>query len=104
MRNLKKFLALVLALMMVMSVMVTVSAKTSYTDDDKIDANYSEAIEVLSKLGVLQGRGEAGSSAFDPEGTLTRAEAAKIVSYMLLGSDAEGLPTAAVYSDVPTTF
>ncbi len=104
MRNLKKFLALVLALMMVMSVMVTVSAKTSYTDDDKIDANYSEAIEVLSKIGVLQGRGEAGSSAFDPEGTLTRAEAAKIVSYMLLGSDAASLPTAAVYSDVPTTF
>lgn len=104
MRNLKKFLALVLALMMVMSVMVTVSAAADYTDEGDINANYSEAIDVMTALGVFQGRGEAGDSEFDPKGTLNRAEAAKIVAYMMLGSAAANLPTAAVYTDVPTTY
>ena len=104
MRNLKKFLALVLALMMVMSVMVTVSAAADYTDEGDIKANYSEAIDVMTALGVFQGRGEAGDSEFDPKGTLNRAEAAKIVAYMMLGSAAANLPTAAVYTDVPTTY
>lgn len=104
MRNLKKFLALVLALMMVMSVMVTVSAAADYTDEGDIKAKYSEAIDVMTALGVFQGRGEAGDSEFDPKGTLNRAEAAKIVAYMMLGSAAANLPTAAVYTDVPTTY
>ena len=90
MRNLKKFLALVLALMMVVSVMVTVSAK-DYTD--QADINYDEAVAVMSAVGVIEGD-EKG--AFNPAGTLTREQAAKLVTYMILGKDAAnklGTPT-----------
>ncbi len=100
MRNLKKFLALVLALMMVVSVMVTVSA-TSFTDDASIDTSYKEAVEVLTAVGVLGGRGDG---TFDPKGPLNRAEAAKLISYLLIGTEADQLATAAVFDDVPVTY
>ena len=86
MRNLKKILALVLALMMVLSMMVTASA-TTFVDDADIDAKYAEAVTVLSAIGVIRGNptGEEGEFAFDPTGELTRAQAATIISYVLLG-------------------
>ena len=52
MRNLKKILALVLSLMMVLSVMVTASA-TDFADD--ADITNKEAVEVMSALGILSG-------------------------------------------------
>ena len=55
MRNLKKFLALVLAMMMTLSLMVTVNAKESYPDLDKADEAFVEAIDVLSGVGVIRG-------------------------------------------------
>ena len=62
MRNLKKFLALVLAMMMTLSLMVTVNA-SSFKDDDDITAVYGEAIDVLTELGVIKGYGEAAMAA-----------------------------------------
>ena len=76
MRNLKKFLALVLAMMMVMSLMVTVNAATSYPDSDKITDKYSEAIGVLSALGVLQG---STDGKLHPEESITREQFAAIL-------------------------
>ena len=78
MRNLKKILALVLALMMVLSVMVTSSA--AFEDADEIQ--HTEAVEVMSNLGILLGDG----TNFNPNGTLTRAQAAVIIAKMLEGS------------------
>ena len=48
MRNLKKILALVLALMMALSVMVFASAANydDYSDKDQISEEYAEAVEV----------------------------------------------------------
>ena len=88
MRNLKKILALVLALMMVLSVMVTASA--AYSDADEI--TQTQAVEVLSELEILLGKGDN----FDPNGTLTRAEAATILTKIMLGENfAKLLPAEA---------
>ena len=84
MRNLKKILALVLSLMMVLSVMVTASA-TDFADD--ADITNKEAVEVMSALGILSG----SQGKFDPKGTLTREQAAKIIAFVKLGADADAL-------------
>ena len=75
MKNLKKVLALVLAVAIMMSIVVTASAK-DYSDV-KDDTNYADAIDALSGLGILDGFTDGS---FQPEGTLTRAQAAKIVA------------------------
>ena len=82
MRNLKKILALVLSLMMVLSVMVTASA-ADYSDADEIQ--YTEAVDLMSALGILKG----ADGKFDPNGTLTREQAAKIIAFIKLGVDTD---------------
>ena len=84
MRNLKKILALVLSLMMVLSVMVTASA-TDFADD--ADITNKEAVEVMSALGILKGV----DGKFVPNGTLERAQAAKIIAFIKLGPDTDEL-------------
>ena len=93
----KKLLALVLTLVMTMSLM-TVSNAATFSDDANID--YKEAVEVMAAVGVLAGD---GTGAFDADGELTRAAAAKIVTYLMIGGEAaEGLTvSAAPYADVP---
>ena len=92
----KKLLALVLTLVMTMSLM-TVSNAATFTDDANID--YKEAVEVMAAVGVLAGD---GTGAFDADGKLTRAAAAKIVTYLMIGAEAaEGLAGSAVFTDVP---
>ena len=51
-----------------------------FTDSD--DINYKEAVGVLVKLGVISGRPDG---AFDPSGTVTRAEAAKLIAITMNG-------------------
>ena len=85
MRNLKKILALVLALVMSMS-LVTIANAADFTDSD--DISYEEAVDVMSTIGVINGMDDGS---FDPHGTLTREQAAKLVTYMLLGDNAERL-------------
>ena len=97
----KKFLSLMLAMIMVMS-LVTVGAGAAFTDADKI--TNVEAVEVMNALGILQGSGDA----FDPTGTLTRGAAAKIITYMLVGTEkAEAIAAAGLtekpFPDVETT-
>ena len=73
----KKLLALVLALVMSMS-LVTIS-NAAFKDADSID--YKEAVDVMNAVGVFVGD-EKGN--FNPKENLTRAQAAKIISYLLL--------------------
>ena len=92
----KKLLALVLALVMTLSLCV-VSSNAAYTDAADID--YTEAVDVMSAVGVLAGM-EDGK--FNPTGTLTREQGAKIIAYMLLGKTVGDALTApkAPFADV----
>ena len=94
MRNLKKILALVLALMMTLSLMVTASAKT-FTDTGDIDSKYAEAVDVLSGMGVFKGTGDG--STFSPDKTITRAEVAAII-YRIVTGDVTDVQ-AGIYAD-----
>ena len=95
MRTLKKALCLVLVLSMVMGIGV-IGAGAAYSDADQIE--YQEAVDVMTAIGVMQGVGE---NTFDPDGTFTRAQAAKMLSYMILGETAaEALPTRSDFTDV----
>ena len=91
----KKLLALVLALVMTMS-LVTIS-NAAFKDAESID--YKEAVEVMNAAGVLIGD-EKGN--FNAKAELTRAQAAKIVAYLDLGSKtAEAIVGAGnVFTDV----
>ena len=93
----KKFLSLVLALVMTMS-LVTVAGAADFTDDAKV--NYDEAVDVISALGIVGGYADGS---FNPEGTLTRGAAAKIICNIMIGPEAAAdLDTAAApFSDVP---
>ncbi len=98
----KKFLSLMLAMIMVMSLVVVGAGAADFTDAAEI--TNTEAVEVMNALGILQG----SDGAFDPTGTLTRGAAAKIVTYMLQGTaKAEAIAAAGLtekpFSDVPTT-
>ena len=93
----KKLLALVLALVMTLSLCVTSNA--AY-DGEEYD--FDEAVEVMTALGVFQGD-ENGK--FNGKDVLTREQAAKIVTYMILGKTAaDALVTiAAPFADVEAT-
>ena len=100
MRNLKKVLSLSLALVMLLGLMVVGAgaATTNFSDAD--DINYTEAVDVMSAIGVFEG---TDNGDFQPNGDLTREQAAKIITYMLLGQEAaDKLGTlTAPYKDVP---
>ena len=78
MKNLKKVLALVLAVVMIMGTVAVASAK-DYADV-KADNDYAEAIDVLSNLNILDGFKTGETYNFQPDGYFTRAQAAKIVA------------------------
>ena len=96
----KKFLSLVLALVMTMS-LVTVSAGAKDFDDNG-DIDYKEAVDVISALGIVDGYSDGS---FRPDGSLTRGAAAKIICNLILGpTTASALSaTTAPFKDVPTT-
>ena len=83
MRNLKKILALVLALVMSFSLMATANA---FTDDEKITDTYETAVTVLSGLKVFQGYDDG---TFLPQGSITRAEVAAIIYRIVTGDVAD---------------
>ena len=98
MRNLKKILALVLALVMSLS-LVTIANAADFSDSN--DISYEEAVDVMSTIGVINGMDDGS---FDPHGTLTREQAAKLVTYMLLGDNAERLGIErSTFKDVAVT-
>ena len=97
----KKFLSLVLALVMTMSLVTVSAGAKDFNDSDKIsDIAYEEAVNVMSEMGIIDGYKDGN---FQPQGTLTRGAAAKIIACMMLGkTTAESLGTqAAPFKDVP---
>ena len=93
----KKFLSLVLALVMTMSLVTVSAGAKDFTDSSKI--NYSEAVDVLSEAKVIDGYADG---AFNPSNTLTRGAAAKIICNLILGPTAASalVADAAPYKDV----
>ncbi len=77
-KNLKKVISAVIALALSASTFATVSFAKSFTDVAST-APYAEAVDVLSALGIIDGY-EDGS--FQPEKTIKRSEAAKIIVAM----------------------
>ena len=94
----KKFLSLVLALVMTMSLVTVSAGAKDFTDSSKI--NYSEAVDVMSAAKVIDGYAEGD---FRPTATLTRGAAAKIICNMILGPTTASalVADAAPYKDVP---
>ena len=94
----KKFLSLVLALVMTMSLVTVSAGAKDFTDSSKI--NYSEAVDVMSAAKVIDGYAEGD---FRPTATLTRGAAAKIICNMILGPTTASALVAdtAPYKDVP---
>ena len=81
MKNLKRVLSLALATVMVIGMMV-VGANAAFNDQKDID--YDIAVNTLVGLGVIDGM---GNNTFAPNGTLTRAQAAKMVAYVKAGAN-----------------
>ena len=96
----KKFLSLVLALAMAMSLVVINTSAAEYTDDQ--DITYSEAVDVISEIGIVDGYTDGS---FNPTNGLTRGAAAKIICNLILGptTAAELHATTAPFSDVSTS-
>ena len=96
----KKFLSLVLSLVMAVS-LVTVSAGATDFEDDE-DITYQEAVTVIQGIGVVDGYTDG---TFRPDDVLTRGAAAKIICNLILGpTTADALSaSSAPFVDVPTT-
>ena len=69
----------------------------SFTDEADINADNRDAVELLTALNIIQGY-EDGS--FDPDGTVTRAEMAKMIYTIRNG----GNDDASAYETVTTSF
>ncbi|MBD5083584.1 MAG: S-layer homology domain-containing protein [Clostridiales bacterium] len=101
MRNLKKFLALVLAMMMAFSLMVTVNAaneadngSNQYNDKQTISAEFEEAVDVLYGMGVMTG----DYGAFKGDQPVMRSEMAAIL-YRVMTGDTNQLKNV-LYADI----
>lgn len=108
MKNAKRIISLVLSVLMITSAMVIPSFaandvtlissnNTSLYPDVNINEPYYEDVELLSALGIFVGDDKGY---FNPEDTITRAEATAVVTRMLgYNFTAGNFPTT--YSDVP---
>jgi hypothetical protein len=102
MRTLKKTLCLVLALALCFSLASVAFASNldSYTDAESV--TYTEAVDVLMGMGIVKGDTE---TTINPQGDLTREQAAKLVTYAAVGETvAEKLSaTSDPFDDVAAT-
>ena len=105
MKNLKKVLALVLAVVMIMGVVSVASAKTYKDADAEAFKNYADAIDALSSLKILDGF-EDGE--FKADRTFNRAQAAKIVAIVhnaaTNGKIKDQTAISALYSNAQNPF
>lgn len=99
MRNLKRVLSLVMMIALLAGLMV-IGASAGYNDfTDKDKITHKTAVQTLVELNIIAGK-EDGSY-YDPQGILTRAEAAKLVTVVLNGGKAPvlGNPDYVSYKD-----
>ena len=107
MRTLKKSLALVLALVMVLGLAVVGASADNaidkFEDSDQIGDAYLEAVGVLTGLAIVDGMTDTEIA---PQGTYQRDQAAKIIAYMVLGKEAADSLVAsyAPFQDVPADY
>lgn len=101
MRTWKRMLALALSALTLSGLLPlpASAASSDFVDGDQI--THTEAVDVMTALGVFQGSGDA----FSPNATLTREQAAKILCAMLGGlEEAEQLYAGTQrFSDVPAS-
>lgn len=99
----KKIISLVLSMVMVLALFTVGTNAVTFSDGATITPDYKEAVNVMAALGVLKGNEDRS---FAPRNTLTRAEAAKIITYLLLGSESADKLTndTPVFDDVPANF
>ncbi len=96
MRTLKK----VLALTVVLATLLSISAFAGFSDEDKIDDNFVDAVNLLGALNVMTGDTEG---TFRPNDTISRAEAAKMIYVIRNGGvddKAAGWTGMTTFSDV----
>lgn len=97
MKKTTKIISLLLTLVMMLTMVLPVSAQTSFTDVG-LDHNYYEAITNLSSEGILNGMGDG---TFAPGGAVTRAQFTKIICYALsMGDITYSDEEKAIFTDV----
>ena len=91
----KRVLLLLLTASLLLMASVPIAA---FSDEAMIEVPYAEAVSKMTAKGILNGFPDGS---FQPQGTLTREQGAKIVTYMVLGDEVENLVcTAAPFTDV----
>ncbi len=83
-RNVRFLSLLVCVVLVCFSLNCSASASVGFTDYYSIGDKYAEAVDYMTQIGVLAGYDDG---AFHPADTLTREQAAKIITYILLGAD-----------------
>ncbi len=99
----KKIIALALSFVMTLALFTVGTNAVVFSDGATITPDYKDAVEIMASLGVLKGNEDRS---FAPRNTLTRAEAAKIISYVLLGAESADKLTCdtPVFDDVAANF
>ena len=105
MRNLKKFLALVLAMMMALSMVATANAASwnsaggPFDDGNGVLPEFDEGVSVVTGMKIFEGDDNGD---FRPSANITRAEVAAIVYRLATGDvkNAEGKDDSYLYTHV----
>lgn len=103
MKTLKKTLCLVLALVMLFGLCaISGSAWMDYNDTESFtNDTFKEAVDVMDGIGIITGYPDGS---FMPTKNVTRAEAAKIITYLTIGDGERADALTAdkqIYTDVP---
>ena len=94
MKNLKRALSFALAAVMLVGMMVVGASAASFNDADEIE--HVDAVNTLVALGIIKGK-DTGD--FDPTGSVTRAEMAKMICVALNGGKDPNLSGVGLYPD-----
>ena len=85
MRNLKRALSLVLAVVMVIGLMVVGAGAVSYNDfSDRGEIVNKDAVSMLTTLGIIEGQPDGS---YNPAGDVDRAQMAKMISVALTNNE-----------------
>ena len=96
MRNLKRALSLLLAVVMVIGLMVVGASAASYTDfSDKGEIVNKDAVSMLTTLGIIEGKPDGS---YAPTEGVDRAQMAKMISVIMN----QGTDNSALYENSPT--